>query len=307
MQRLIELAVETVPRVFGLTDRNAASRTAGCCDRSYWHYRITDVPNGRFQEAGLLFALAYATPHPANPFAGRERVAEWARLTWQFWLRQRNTDGSIAEVYPNERSFCATAFTAAAFAETIDLLGGPEAWQSELAAARSTFAWLGDNANADVSNQMVASWLGLAGYARHTGDAGIAALAAQRRERVLASQLPDGTFPEYGGLDGGYQTVTLSTLARLKRIQPDDGDLAATLDRGVAPLDTLISPLGTMDPAANSRGTQYLYPAGLAALGSPLLDRLLAGVEANTLLRPGWLDDRYCHTLAADYFLAGRS
>ncbi|MEW5726254.1 MAG: hypothetical protein AB1918_00370 [Pseudomonadota bacterium] len=306
MERLLALAVETVPRALGLCDRDPGSPSAGCCDRNYWHYRILDVANARFQEMGLLFALAYDTPAPGNPFAGRQRMADWARMVWRFWLRCRNSDGSVTEVYPNERSFCGTSFTAAGFVETVRLLGGAAEWRDELAEARTTFAWLGVNQNPEVGNQMAASWLALEGYARLTGDDAAAGQAARRRRAFLDSQWPDGTLPEYGGLDAGYQTITLSVMASLARLNPADRELAEALRRGGQAIAPRIAADGAMDPAGNSRNTQYLYPHGLAMLGNGLLERVLAGIDARTVLRPTWMDDRYCHALAADYFLAYR-
>lgn len=306
MRRLLDLAVETVPRMLSLCDRDAASATAGCCDRNYWHYRILDMANARFQEAGLLFALAYLTRDPANPFAGKDKLAQWSRLVWQFWLKRRNRDGSVAEVYPNERSFCATSFTAAGLVETARLLGGAAAWRDELALARTTMDWLDANANPEVGNQMAASWLAMAGHARLTGDSRVAEMAVRRRRLVLDSQWADGTLPEYGGLDAGYQTITLSTLASILAITPEDGDLRDAIRRGIDAIRPRIAADGAMDMAANSRSTQYIYPHALAVTRSDLLDRVLAGIDARTVLRPTWMDDRYCHALAADYLLAYR-
>lgn len=304
MRRLLDLAVETVPRMLSLCDRDTGSATAGCCDRNYWHYRLLDVSNARFQEAGLLFALAYVTADAANPFHGRPRMAEWARLAWHFWLKRRNGDGSVSEVYPNERSFCATSFTAAAMVETARLLGGAASWGDELAAARRTMDWLDANANPDVANQMAASWLAMAGYARLTGDARVAEMAARRRRLVLDGQWPDGTLAEYGGLDAGYQTITLSTLASIRALDPDDAELKAAIARGIDAIRPRIAVDGAMDGAANSRSTQYIYPHAL--IGTDLMPRVLAGIDARTVLRPTWMDDRYCHALAADYLLACR-
>lgn len=306
MLRLLELAIDTVPRVLGLTDRDPNSPTAGCADRAYWHYRLLDIANARYQEAGLLFALAFATEDAANPFAGRTKMAEWARLAWRFWLERRNRDGSVVEVYPNERSFCGTAFSAAAFVQTAALLGGADAWKTELAAARQTMVWLAANANPDVANQMAASWLALAGYARLTGDAAVRAAATERRAQVLAGQQADGTWPEYGGLDVGYQTITLSSLASVLDLNPEDDDLRSALKQGEKAIASRIAADGAVNAATNSRGTQYLYPHAMAALESGLLLRLLAGLDGRTVLRPSWMDDRYCIALATDYLLAYR-
>lgn len=306
MQRLIELALETVPRMLGQCDRSPSSVTAGCCDRNYWHYRLLDIPNARFQEAGLLFALAYATPHPANRFAGKACVVEWVRRIWGFWLALRNSDGSVSEVYPHERSFCATAFSTAAFLESVRLIGGASAWTSELVAVRNTLAWLDENTNPDVANQMLASWHALQVYACLTGDTRCVEAASRRRRLCLALQDRDGVWPEYGGLDTGYQTISMSILAGLLAMTPEDAELENALARADAVIRDRIAEDGTIAPHLNSRGTQYLYPHALARMNSPLMKRVLRGVENGQILRPTWLDDRYCHALASDYFLAFR-
>ncbi len=177
----------TVPRVLGLGDRDPGSDTFGCFDRPYWNYRLLDVANGRCQEAGLLMALAQALPAPGNRFHAQPAMAEWARAAWRFWLARRNADGSVVEVYPNERSFCATSFSAAAFVETAMLLGGAGDWGGELAAAEITMRWLGGHSNPEVGNQMAASLLALLGYARLTGNRDAARLAARRRTRETLS------------------------------------------------------------------------------------------------------------------------
>jgi hypothetical protein len=280
--------------------------TAGCCDRNFWHYRLSDIANARFQEIGLLVALAYVTEAPANPFSGRHRLAELAHWIWRFWLSRRNRDGSSVEVYPNERSFCATSFSASSFVHTVGLLGGAKVWSDELADARSTMTWLDANLEADAANQVAASWLALDGYARLTGDPAIVQSAERRRRVFLDAQWPDGTLPEYGGLDVGYQTISMSAMASLLALNPGDDELAAALRTAESLIAPRIAADGAVDAGANSRDTQFLYPHALAVLKSPALEGVLTGLDARTVLRPTWMDDRYCHALAADYFLAYR-
>lgn len=307
MRRLIALALDTVPRMLGQCDRSPDSVTAGCCDRNYWHYRLLDVANARYQEAGLLFALAYSTPHPDNRFCGHPRIAEWVRMVWTFWMSRRNSDGSVSEVYPNERSFCATAFSTAAFLESVRLSGGVSAWKGELSAVRNTLVWLDGNSNPDVANQMLASWHSLQAYAELTGDAWCKAAAFRRRRECLSLQDPKGVWPEYGGLDAGYQTISMSTLASLLALSPGDGDIEQALARGESAIRDLVADDGAVVAHRNSRGTQYLYPHAIAKMESPLLDRIFRGLDNGQVLRPTWMDDRYCHALASDYFLAYRS
>ena len=311
-QPFLDHGLGTVPRVLGLADRADGSATFGCADRAFWHYRQSDFCNVRFQEAGWLLALAAVTPAPGNRFHGKRRMMEWARSLWRFWLSRRNRDGSVAEAYPHERSFCATAFTARAFVETVKLAGGAAGWAAELEQAERTFRWLGANANPDTANQMAASLHALSGYAALTGDADAGAAARTRRDQVLALMVGDGAFGEYGGLDVGYQSLTVSCLIGAARAGgkvdggKQDGALIETAAKAAARIDPLIDAQGRHDPAANSRKTGFLYPSGLAALKCGVTERMATGIEAGTLLVPRWLDDRYCIGLATDYLLAAR-
>ncbi|MFU2207796.1 hypothetical protein [Solidesulfovibrio sp. C21] len=294
-------ALATVPRVLGFCDRDPDSPTFGCCDRAYWHYRLTDVANSRAQEAGLLFSLAWRYQDEGNLFAGQDSVLEWVRGIWRFWLAARNRDGSTREIYPNERSFCATSFSAAAFVESVRLLDAADRYQEELKLAESTFLWLGDHENPDVANQMAASLHALAGYATLTGDARIARLAAKRGEAVAALQNAQGTFGEYGGLDVGYQSITLSSLTAISRLIPEMPWVGEALRHGLEAIEPRIGEDGHVDWRGNSRRTQYVYPRALAANASPALERLSQGLAKGTLLNPCWLDDRYTTAFAADY------
>jgi hypothetical protein len=296
-------ALETVARVLGLCDRDGSSPTYGCCDRHHWHYRTTDFANARMQEAGFLLALAYSAPLVGNRFRGRNVLLEWTRAIWRFWLRRRNNDGSAVEVYPYERSNCATSFTAALFTETVKLLGGNSQWREELAEAKQSFEWLEANSSLDVANQTAASLLALTGYARLTGNSRVGAAADRRCDQFMATVEPDGTFGEYGGFDAGYQSITLSTLIRTQRFCGANTTLGSVIERGEARLRGAIDEFGRTDPAANSRRTQFLYPYGLAALNSPALKGIEAGIRENTILLPTWLDDRYCIGMAIDYLL----
>ncbi len=63
-----------VPRLLGLLDRNAASKTYGCFDRQYWHYHISDFSCARSQESVLTLTLLYTIAHPENKYYNNELV-----------------------------------------------------------------------------------------------------------------------------------------------------------------------------------------------------------------------------------------
>lgn len=300
----LEKALATVPRVLGFCDRESESPTFGCCDRIYWHYRLIDVSNARFQEAGLLMALAFSTPLPGNRFAGNERMKQWSRAVWRFWLDRRNADGSANEVYPRERSFCATAFSAAAFMETLILLNAAEQWQEEVKRAAPTFVWLADHRNPDVANQMAASLLALARFATVTENAAAKRAVQRRRDELLRAAGHDCEFKEYGGIDYGYLSITLSLLAHYTDFLQDPA-MADVVRRGVLRLEKAMDECGRLDASRNSRFTQYVYPYALAFCHSPALEKLAEGLRQDRVLNPAWMDDRYCIAMAVDYWQTG--
>src|SRR4029078_21578 len=50
-------ALDLIPKILTLQDRNAHSPTYGCFDRNFWHYKIIDFPSGILQEAVCVPAL----------------------------------------------------------------------------------------------------------------------------------------------------------------------------------------------------------------------------------------------------------
>ncbi len=307
ISRIGEKALSTIPRVLGLCDRMEGSETIGCCDRPYWQYRTIDFPNARLQEAGLLFALANRLNVEGNRFHNSQAMADWARAVWRFWLDRRNGDGSVCEAYPFERSFCATAFTTAAFMETVILSGGSAQWAEELNMARSSVRWLMKNRNQEVANQMAASALALRGYALLTGEKEWDTAATNRRDETLSLMDDDGGFCEYGGLDVGYQSISMSAIARLMIISGGDDAIEAALGKAEKRISPLIGEDGRTDPEKNSRMTQYLYPYSFAVLKSDILDRVREGLSKDRILNPTWMDDRYCIPFAIDYLFAEAS
>jgi hypothetical protein len=295
MDPFCDLALSQVPRILGLGDRDRRSKTFGCFDRYYWHYRLLDFPNARFQEAALLLALLYGEDFPANIYHGKEKLLEWLQGTVGFWLGIRNGDGSVDEAYPYERSFCATAFSAYAVTESLLLLD----WEAPPTVER-TADWLAKNENRTVSNQMAASAIALYNFYLLTGDVKYRSAAQDKVEALLQSQGETGCFPEYGGYDVGYQSVSLSLLAKYY-LKAQDSALLGPMKKAVEFLEGKVGEDGNYDREGTSRRTQFLYPHGLEVMKSEVIARLLRGLKANRVINPGWLDDRYVIQLTTDY------
>jgi len=298
------MAIDYLPRLLGLGDRDPTSATFGCFDRTYWHYRLLDVANARYQEAGLAMALAYQLELDANPYRGRSIMIDWARAAAECWVRNQHRDGSVHEVYPYERSFCATSFSTWATAETASRLADKTDWNFLATPLARAARWLQANESPLVANQRAAAALALITVGQWLHDDDLVRAGADVRRRLLESESSEGFFPEYGGGDIGYQSLTLSCLVQsaLKTRQEPILDHESVAG-AVAWLDRRVGPEGRCDIRGTSRGTQWLYPLALVFCGCPAGTRLLDGLRARRAISPAWLDDRYSIGLAIDYLL----
>ena len=295
---LLECACGQLPRILGFGDFDPTSRTYGCTDRTFWHYRTVDFVNARFQETALVLALAYTIGHEGNRFYRHPALKEWSLAAIRFWAGLRHRDGSLDESYPNEHHFCATALSCFAVTEALlRLEAGPECDMT------STGRFLLANDNPDVSNQTAGAAAALYNLYRLTGDVTYLEGCEKKLALLLARQSQRGFFVEYDGFDAGYCTITLSFLAALYAETGRDDIRRAAL-RCVHFLSDSIAADGYVSPEGMSRMTQFVYPYGLSVFAPELFFRVIAGLEAETLLNPAWMDDRYCVAMTADYLLA---
>jgi hypothetical protein len=291
-----EIALSQAPRILGFSDRSNGSLTYGCFDRYYWHYRLMDVPNARFQEAVLFLGLLFKYEIPGNIYHGKMRILDWIQAGIDFWSRIRNRDGSLNEVYPYEHSFCATSFSTLAVTETLLLLKG----KISPPILNKTADWLCRNENPDVANQMASSILALYNIYLLTGEESYWDVAERRVKELIHRQDSDGFFPEYGGYDIGYLSLTLSCLVKYS-LRSGEEDLIPSLRRVIKFLEDRVEEDGSFDIKGTSRGTQYLYPYGLWVMGSEVAKRHLMGLRRKRVINPMWLDDRYVISLSIDY------
>ena len=303
MSPLEEEALRCVPRALGLEDREAGSGTYGCFDRAHWHYQLADFPSAWFQTGALVLALAWAGE--GSPFAKHEKVRAWARAGLSFLVASANRDGSLAEVYPFERSYCATAFALLHATQALAVLG--EAPQELVSGLARIARWLSGAEPTDAANQVAACAAALAQVAALTKDSRLEVATGERLDDLLAMQDRDGFFSEYGGQDPGYQSVTLACLAHLAGSRPDrEPAIRGAAEKGAAALRAVLRADGTYEWRTTRRRTQFLYPSGLVRFAPDLAARFERGLEQGRVIEPAWLDDRYFLHLAADFLFAAR-
>lgn len=291
-------AVRQVPRAMGLVDRDAPSPTAGCADRYYWHYKLHDAANARAQEACELLALAFLYRHPSNVFFGSDRVRGWAMSAVRFWENLRRGDGSFDEVYPFERSFCATAFSTLHASETLLRLG-----EKPLTDLAPVAHWLIKHDAPDVANQQAAAAAALANLGALLGVDAFGHAAKSRAAALRADFERRGYFNEYGGADTGYASITLSALA-IYADRARDAETAEWVRKLAGEIGNRLDEFGRYPYGSQSRSTRFFYPYALAWAKNNHIGKIVRGVAEEKILKPSWMDDRYAVPFAADYLRA---
>jgi hypothetical protein len=306
--RLLTAALERIPRILTLQDRNPHSPTYGCFDRDYWHYKVIDFPSGMAQEFVWPLALAYAVEAPENPYFGDPSLKEWIIAGLHFAARSAHRDGSCDDYFPHERAAGAAAFSLMAGLDAYRLLELTDA--SLLAFFRRRAFWLAHHQEAGkLANHQALITLCFATLHELTGEAAWQTAAEKRLALVLSWQHAEGWFQEYDGCDPGYQTLTLSCLARLYEYFPT-ATLADALTRAVRCAAHFVHPDGSYGGEYGSRNTYAYFPHGFELVGRwmpealTINDRVLDGLARG--LAPCFDDDHLAAHQAWNFLLAYR-
>lgn len=288
-------AIRQAPRILGLIDREGSSATYGCADRYYWHYKLHDFANARFQEASEVLAAAFQYNHPMNPYHLQDRVREWAIAAIRFWEKIKRCDGSFDEAYPFERSFCSTSFSTMHATQALLLLSA-----RPVTDLRPIGRWLSAHDTADTVNQRAASAAALANLGVLTDHTAFLRAAKDRVSNIRADHERLGYFNEYGGSDLGYSSITLSALS-VYADRARDMETIEWVKSIAGKLGQSLREDGTYEYEGQSRSTRFFYPYALARSNDPGLKKISSGVAADKILKPSWMDDRYMIPYAADY------
>ena len=267
--------------LLSLMDRDPDSPTAGCVDRKYWAWRARDFADATLQYAAVPLLKAAAAPGTGLGEDERRHFFEAAQLAAHFLLRIQHRNGSLDQCYPHERH---PGVVLDVLPLWLRLLGdhGPDLEPGlrsglERGVERGLgFVLRTREDYALISNHLAHfAWV-LLEADRLLGRPGCRSLADEYLERLLAGQSSEGWHAEYGGPDPGYQTRTLSYLARVLELRPD-ATLRDSAQRAAEFLLPFAYPDGTFGNEMGSRGTSLVYPYGLAALSgqSPAASALL--------------------------------
>ena len=278
----IETALDYVPHVLTLVDRNPYSPTYGCFDREYWHYRTSDFPCGMSQENVLPLALLYTKNYPNNKWYNLERTRELAIAGIKFTVSGSHKDGTCDDYFPWERAMGALAFTTFAATEAYMILKMDEPEIVEFFRRRCDYM-LSHNETGRLSNHQALAALSLYNTFSICGDEKYRMAAEDRIALALSWQNEEGWFQEYEGADPGYQTCTIDFLAKYYKKSGNES-LIKPLFRAVEFCCYFMHPDGSYGGEYGSRNTYHYYPHGFELLAphskmaAALNDKYISGI-----------------------------
>lgn len=299
-------AAKHVARVLTQLDRDPDSPTYGCFDRNYWHYKMRDFPSSILQQ-GVFTLEALRTKQLKHPQVNTETAHEWAVASINALSRQVDSQGRVNEYYPFEASYPAAAFGLYAAMRVLTT------WHAEDPSLLEDIDWTGlrrlahhlkSRTEPQAANQFAAGLTGLVLASKLPAMAMDAHYIAPLAELFFNLQHDEGWFPEYGGPDFGYLTVTIDALADYHQITNDPRALAAA-EKAIGFLAQLIGVDDQLPWTLNSRNTDYITPYGLTHFGQTNAQAaaLAATLFANANAPEHFLaavDDRYhCHYVFA--------
>ena len=211
-------AEKATARLMTLLCLDSQSSTHGCADREFWAYRTTrGFSSAPYQH--VMSGLAYLSRISRQPEADRFR---WFALSvLDFWIANRNVNGSANEWYRNEQSYCATsmglhAATEALLQLTETMSHAEVAIRSEQ--LRKSEQWLYKRRNPLASNQQIASCAGRFQLGALLEDKEMMTRALQSLSEITDEFNRSGYLSEYGGIDLGYLLLSIDLLSPAHKV-----------------------------------------------------------------------------------------
>jgi len=296
-------ALTQIPRLLTRMDRLEVSRTYGCMDRLYWLDRAADFPSSIAQFGVHALALAYAHPYPDNPYYRHPKVLEWVWAGVDFWTRIQKSDGSFDEFYPNERGWAGpTGFLLYVMLDTYRTLkeempAGLE--ERFLKAVHRAGRYLADwDEVGTLANHHAMSFLPLYEAYLVTQDPHLERQFERQVAHFLTLCHEEGWCLEYDGADPGYLSATVSFLAKLYKVLPDER-LFNVVQKAVEFSSYFVYPNGYYAGTIGSRQTLHFYPHGYEyfadriPLAGAVAEKMLVALDAGKLVPPEIMSERY--------------
>jgi hypothetical protein len=259
----------TLPRILSGINLDPLSATFGIADREYWAWKTADFPNASLQ--GVIAGILLLNRDNLWPYtASGKRINDLVEALISGLKDMTRRDGSLDEAAPLERSWCTTALVG------FDLLSAYEYSSNviedalrnsilEAVEPLAHFVIRNRESHGFISNHLSAAAAFLNRWHEHGNSNKVKAASDDLISEVLRAQSSEGWFPEYGGADPGYQSLTMSFLSDIYCRKPTL-QLQRALSSSLEFLSFCVHPDGSFGGLYGSRNTRFYFPDGIYQL-----------------------------------------
>ena len=303
-------ALKSTNRVLNLLDRNSFSKTFGCFDKYYWHFKTKDFPSASYQMGVEFLSRLWNLPH--GDFYKNPQLLNWIKASMEYTCSLQHKDGSFDEWYPNERGWAGpTSYI------THSLINAYQIMENQLdeklktkmqdCFLRAHQFLIRQREGAVLANHFALFLLSLYEIFHVTQDHKIKSDFESYLKQFNSLVSEEGWSMEYDGADFGYNLATLSFLARLHKMYPDSL-LKKYAQKSFYFLSYFLYPDGSFG-GLGSRETIHLYPFALKYWGQTIIpakemDRYFLRKNSYEKLAPHDQDDHYLFYRLSEYLEA---
>jgi hypothetical protein len=245
------------PRLLTQMCRDRSSRFYGCFDRNWWHYRIRDFASIILQQGGYTAWLYASSERYKKHETELKLAAHGAAL---FWNSRAGRCGAFEEYYPREKGYPPLAFSTLAMAKLVhEGVVRPDELERGMKKAAKQ---LQRRFEFQAGNQQVTGLAALAMIRKIWPELVNEKRYFRLKANTLELQHAEGWFPEYGGPDLGYLSVTLDCLWDLYDVT-DDSDYLLSAEKGLNHLHHFVMNRRGGATMHNARNTDYIVPYGI--------------------------------------------
>ena len=303
-------ALKSTDRVLNLLDRNSFSKTFGCFDKYYWHFKTKDFPSASCQ-MGVEF-LSRLWSLPQGGFYKNPTLLQWIKAGMEYTLSLQHRDGSFDEWYPNERGWAGpTSYIIHSLIKAYNIT--ESRWDEDFKnRMKDCFLKAGkfllrQKEGADLANHFALFLLSLYEIDQVVRDPKIKAEFDSRFKQFESFVSKEGWSMEYDNVDFGYNLATLSFLGRLDKIYSNPF-LKNHAEKAFEFLSCFFYPDGSFG-GLGSRETIHLYPFALTYWGQTLplakaVHHHLLNKRSYEKLTPSDQDDHYLFYRISEYMEA---
>ncbi|HMY67611.1 MAG TPA: hypothetical protein PL163_13240, partial [Leptospiraceae bacterium] len=259
-----EILKKNIPKLLGLYNTDTQSPLYGFGDRLYWGWKVSDFPNATLQ--GGVHSLAVCIK--LGLLERDEYTMNLIGSAVEAAARMTSENGSAAEAFPNENSFCVTALVAFDILSAIYYLENilqADKKRRYLEIVRPMIQFISKNGeeHAVISNHLATGVAAVRLWNRLSGSS----LGRDREllQIIYQNQSEEGWYKEYEGPDPGYQTLCTYYLAMAYSVQPDP-ELLESLKKSAEFLQFFVHTDGTIGGLYGARNTEVFYPGGIVSL-----------------------------------------